>query len=104
MLNYIYQALIHFRKVFSNRSTWLIFCMVILGFIGSREMQGVTSLCRFWTLGPSGYNMFLHFFRVSSLSLDELIGCWCALVLFLCGSPNNIGIRFFFKMEPKRSK
>jgi hypothetical protein len=81
MLNYIYQALIHFRKVFSHRSTWLIFCMVILGFIGSREMQGVTSLCRFWALGPSGYNMFLHFFRVSSWPLDELIGCWCAFVL-----------------------
>ena len=55
MLNYIYQALILFRKVFSHRSTWLIFCMVTLGFIGSREMQGVTSLCRFWGLGPNGY-------------------------------------------------
>ena len=81
MLNYIYQTLIYFRKVFSHRSTWLIFCMVTLGFIGSREMQGVTSLCRFWTLGPSGYNMFLHFFRVSTWSLDALIGCWCAFVL-----------------------
>lgn len=81
MLNYIYQALIHFRKMFSRRSTWLIFCMVVLGFIGSREMQGVTSLCRFWGLGPNGYHMFLHFFRVSSWSLDGLISCWCAFVL-----------------------
>ena len=55
--------------------------MVTLGFIGSREMQGVTSLCRFWGLGPNGYYMFLHFFRVSSWSLDALIGCWCAFVL-----------------------
>lgn len=55
--------------------------MVTLGFIGSREMQGVTSLCRFRGLGPNGYYMFLHFFRVSSWSLDALIGCWCAFVL-----------------------
>lgn len=81
MLNYTYQALIHFRKMFSRRSTWLVFCMVVLGFIGSHEMQGVTSLCRFWSLGPGGYYMFLHFFRVSSWSLDTLTGCWCAFVL-----------------------
>ena len=81
MLHYIYQALICFRKVFSRRSTWLIFCMVILGFIGSREMQGATSFCRFWGLGPSGYHMFLHFFRRSSWPLNVLTESWWTFVL-----------------------
>ena len=92
MLNYIYQALILFRKVFSHRSTWLIFCMVTLGFIGSREMQGVTSLCRFWGLGPNGYYMFLHFFRVSSWSLDALIGCFAAHERFVMTGAIALGL------------
>jgi len=39
-----------FRKAFSRSFTWLVFCMLILGFIGTHEMGGVTSFCRFWGL------------------------------------------------------
>ena len=81
MLFYIYQALNDFRKMFSRRSTWLVFCMVILGFMGTREISGVTSLCRFWCLGACGYHMFLHFFRVSAWSNDALRACWSAFIL-----------------------
>jgi hypothetical protein len=81
MLSYTYQSLTHFRKMFSHHSTWLIFCMVILGFMGTHEMRGVTSFCRFWGLSTSGYNSFLHFFRVSAWSFDALIAYWSAFVL-----------------------
>lgn len=81
MLNYIYQALVCFRKVFSRKSTWLVFCTVVFGFIGSHEMKGVTSLCQFWGVGTGGYHMFLHFFRASSWSLEALIGAWSEFLL-----------------------
>ena len=61
MLKYIYQTLIFFNKSFSKKTTWLMFCMMLLGFIGAHEMVGVTSFCRFWGLGTPGYNAFLHF-------------------------------------------
>jgi len=55
--------------------------MVIIGFIGTSEMIGVTSFCRFWGLGESGYKTFLHFFRYSSWSLELLICHWTSFVL-----------------------
>jgi len=81
MLQYIYQTLMFFRKAFSRSFTWLIFCMVILGFIGTHDMGGVTSFCRFWALETAGYNAFLHFFRVSAWSLDKVVACWWTFVL-----------------------
>jgi hypothetical protein len=51
MRSYIYQSLMFFRNIFSRHSTWLLFRMVILGFIGAGEMVGVTSFCRFWGIG-----------------------------------------------------
>jgi hypothetical protein len=81
MLNYIYQTLMYFRKMFSRSSTWLIFCMVLLGFMGAHEMRGVTSFCRFWSLDTGGYHALLHFFRSSAWSLDALIVYWTTFVL-----------------------
>ncbi len=37
MLNYIYQTLRFFRNAFSINITWLMFFMVVLGFIGASE-------------------------------------------------------------------
>ena len=81
MLEYIYQSLMFFRKAFSRSFTWLMFCMVVLGFIGSHEMSGVTSFCRFWCLDATGYNAFIHFFRVSEWSLDQVIVFWSRFIL-----------------------
>jgi len=81
MLNYFFNALSSFRHVFSYRSTWLVFCMVIIGFIGTSEMVGVTSFCRFFGLGESGYKSFLHFFRYSTWSLELLVFQWTTFVL-----------------------
>jgi hypothetical protein len=81
MRSYIYQFLMSFRNVFSRYSTWLVFCMVILGFMGATEMIGVTSFCRFWSVGESGYHAFLNFFRSSAWSLEMLICCWSTFVL-----------------------
>lgn len=81
MLDYFCNALCSFRDVFSRQSTWVIFCMVIIGFIGSSEMVGITSFCRFWGLEVTGYYTFLHFFRYSSWTLEMLIGQWTTFVL-----------------------
>lgn len=55
--------------------------MVVLGFMGASEIGGVTSFCRFWGVGESGYLRLLHLFRSSAFSLEGLIACWGAFVL-----------------------
>jgi hypothetical protein len=62
MQNYIDRALESFQHVFSRTSSWLLFCAIVIGFMGAGEMIGVTSLCRFWLLDEDGYNRLLHFF------------------------------------------
>ena len=81
MLKYIYQSLMFFRKAFPRTFTWLMFCMVVLGFIGTHEMTGVTSFCRFWSLDSAGYNAFIHFFRASGWSLNNVIELWSGFIL-----------------------
>jgi len=76
MINYVLHVLNEFRGCFSHKRTWVIFCMVILGFIGAREMIGVSSFCRFWGLSESGYHMFLHFFKSAAWSLSGIVTCW----------------------------
>jgi hypothetical protein len=62
MQNYIDHALESFQSVFSRSRSWLLFCAIVMGFMGAGEMIGVTSLCRFWLLDEAGYNRLLHFF------------------------------------------
>ena len=81
MLSYIYETLSSFRKVFSRRRTWLIFVVIVLGFIGSSEMSGVSSFCRFWLMDTQGYYALLHFFRSSAWSLNLLLEHWFVFVL-----------------------
>jgi len=47
MQNYIDHALESFQSVFSRSRSWLLFCAIVMGFMGAGEMIGVTSLCRF---------------------------------------------------------
>jgi hypothetical protein len=55
--------------------------MIVFGFLGTAEIIGVSSFCRFWGLGESGYHTFLHFFRSSAWSSNMLICQWTAFVL-----------------------
>ena len=81
MISYFFNALSFFRPVFSRYSPWLLFCMVIIGFIGANEMAGVTSFCRFWGLGADGYHTLLHFFRSEAWSLAMIASQWHTFVL-----------------------
>jgi hypothetical protein len=81
MINFINDALYSFRGVFSRTRTWILFSMVILGFIGAPEMIGVTSFYRFWGLGERFYISLCNFFRSSAWSLEALIGLWTTFVL-----------------------
>ena len=81
MLAYVYHTLHAFRKVFPRHATWLTFCVVVLGFLGSTQIDGVSSLCRFWHLDTPGYLALLHFFRSSAWSLTGLLSCWWTWVL-----------------------
>ena len=62
MQDFIDQALMGFRNVFSRNASWLLFCAIILGMMCASEMIGVTSLCRFWLVNEAGYHRLLHFF------------------------------------------
>jgi DDE superfamily endonuclease len=81
MLAYLYHALSTFRSVFSRHRTWIIFVMIVLGFLGATEMLGISSFCRFWGLDLNGYYRLLHFFRSTAWCLDDLVQHWVAFVL-----------------------
>jgi hypothetical protein len=81
MLSYVYMALRSFRGIFSRNSTWLVFCMIVLGFLGATEITGITSFCRFWGLGESVYHTFLNLFRSEAFCLCMLICQWTTFVL-----------------------
>jgi len=73
MISYFFNALSFFRPVFSRNSPRLLFCMVIIGFIGANEMTGVTSFCRFHGPGADSYNTLQHFFRSGAWSTAMII-------------------------------
>lgn len=75
-LNYLYQILSTFRHLFSRRSTWVSFCLVILGLIGNHHTDGLSSLCRFWRMDEADYHRLLHFFHSSAWCLDALVAHW----------------------------
>lgn len=81
MLPFVYHTLHSFRKVFTRKTTWLTFCLVVLGFLGVTQMDGISSFCRFWRLQTPGYLALLHFFHSSAWSLTGLLSCWGAFVL-----------------------
>lgn len=62
MLSDLSYALRHFKSEFSREKSWLLFCAVILSFLGATEMSGVTSMCRYWVGGEKSYHRLLHFF------------------------------------------
>ena len=80
-LSYLYQILATFRPLFSRHTPWLLFCVVILGFIGTPHLEGLTSLCRFWFMEEADYHRLLHFFHSSAWCLDDLVRHWSHLVL-----------------------
>ncbi len=80
MISYFFNALALFRPAFSRNSPWLLFCMVIIGFIGANEMTGVTSFCRFQGLGADSYNTLSHFFRSGAWSAAMIISQWLTFV------------------------
>lgn len=82
MLTYLYDSLYGFRKVFSRHRTWLIFVMIVLGFIGSSEMTGVSSFCRFWLIDNQGYSKLLGLFRSSAWELSGLLEYWSVFAVY----------------------
>ena len=89
MRNYLYHALTHFRPAFSRQRTYLVFCTLVLGFLGSTEMTGVTSFCRYWIAGTSDYHSFLRFFRSTAYSLEQLLFFWSSFVLSEAPMPTS---------------
>jgi hypothetical protein len=81
MLAYIHAALFSFRSSFSRSTTWLLFCLVVLGFLGAEHVIGISSFCRFWGLGESGYHALLHLFRSQAWSFGMLSVQWATFVL-----------------------
>jgi len=67
MLTDLYHALHHFKSEFSRERSWLLFCAILLSFLAATEMQGVTSMCRYWLSNEQGYHPLLHFFSCNVL-------------------------------------
>ena len=80
MVSFILRSLAFFRPVFSRSITWLIFCMMVLGFLGAADMIGISSFCRFFGLEGTGYHSLLHFFRSSAWSFTALSVYWESFV------------------------
>lgn len=80
-LYYLCQMLVTFRPLFARHLSWTMFCAVILGLIGSHHVEGITSLCRFWSLDERGYHQLLHFFHASAWCLDAVVVYWSRLVV-----------------------
>ena len=80
-LRYLAQMLSTFRPLFARHLPWTMFCAVILGFIGSHHVEGITSLCRFWHMEEPGYHQLLHFFHASAWCLDAVVVYWSHLVM-----------------------
>ncbi len=81
MLPYIHVALLSLRSSFSRTATWLLCCLIVLGFLGAEHVIGISSFCRFWGLGESGYHALLHFFRSEAWSFGMLSMQWTTFVL-----------------------
>ena len=47
-LRYVYQLLHSFRSLFARHATWVTFCLIILGLLGTHHLEGVSAVCRFW--------------------------------------------------------
>jgi len=50
MISFIFKTLQSFRFLFSRTTTWLMFCAVVIGFIGATDMIGISSFCRFYSV------------------------------------------------------
>jgi hypothetical protein len=80
-LCYVYQMLYSFRYLFSRHATWVAFCLVGLGFLGTNDRLGISSLCRFWQMAEVDYHRLLHFFHSAAWSLNELVAHWGSVIL-----------------------
>lgn len=80
-LHYTYDLLTTFRSLFTRHTPWVLFCVIILGFIGLPHIEGLSSWCRFWRMDGADYHRLLPFFHSSAWCLDGLITPWSHLVL-----------------------
>src|SRR4030095_7002405 len=79
-LHYLYQMLGPFRHLFARHTPWVLFALVILGFIRMPHVEGLSSRCRCWLMGEAGYPRLVHFFHSSAWCLDNLVAHWSHLV------------------------
>ena len=79
-LHYLYHMLSTFRPLFSRHTPWVLFCVVILGFIGTPHLEGLSSFCRFWFMDEADYHRLLHFFHSSAWCLEDFVAHWSHLV------------------------
>jgi hypothetical protein len=70
-----------FRHLFSRRTPWHLFCLIIIGFVVTPHPEGLSSLCQFWLSHDADYHRLLHFFHSTAWQLEPLIAHWRGLVL-----------------------
>jgi hypothetical protein len=80
-LTYLSQRLATFRHVLSRHTPWVLFCVVMLGFLGTPPMEDLPSLCRCWRMDEADSHRLLHCFHASAWYRDALVAHWSHLVL-----------------------
>jgi hypothetical protein len=60
---------------------WRLFCLIIIGFVATPHLEGLSSLCPFWLSHDADYHRLLHFFHSTAWQLEPLIAHWRGLVL-----------------------
>lgn len=80
-LLFLYQMLETFRHLFSRRTPWLLFGLMVIGFIVTPHPEGLSSLCSFWISHEADYHRLLHFFHSNAWQLEVIVAHWSGLVL-----------------------
>jgi len=76
MLSFIEKVLCCFESCFSSKAAFQWFVTITIELMLRSDKLGVTSVIRDLALSPQCYDSMLHFFRVSSCSLEEIRKRW----------------------------
>lgn len=104
VLNFIEKILCYFESCFSRKAAFQWFVIITVGFMLRSNKLGVTSVIRDLALNLKCYETMLHFFRVSSWSLQDLRKRWFEAVKKLSPLYKQDGLYILIGDGVKQSK
>jgi len=80
MLNYLDSVFAMFRPCFNRKATFCCFVVIVMGFMLSTDLTGITSIIRTLCLEPARYEALIHFFRSNAWTLEAIRIQWAQIV------------------------